>query len=167
MKSGRRQSANGTTTSEYLLIISTLVVALVAGATVFLKSFTDGVAGLAEDIRELLSLQDSSGGAGSSGGDDGSGGFQEDWSEPGDLPPLEGPDDGSGWDGPATGDGGAEDSGGEDAPSDDGEDQAGQTDDGENDDQACPFVYDDVSGRWRDPETGQYVSFDDASGAGC
>ena len=32
---------------------------------------------------------------------------------------------------------------------------------------SCPYYYNPATGRWHDPDTHLFVSFDDAGGAGC
>lgn len=44
----------GQTATEYMLLISVIVIAIVAAAYVFIKPFQDGVQALANDIKEIL-----------------------------------------------------------------------------------------------------------------
>ncbi len=39
--------------------------------------------------------------------------------------------------------------------------------DGTDGDSPCPYYYNAATGRWHDPDTHLFVSFDDAGGAGC
>ncbi len=39
--------------------------------------------------------------------------------------------------------------------------------DGTGGDSPCPYYYNASTGRWHDPNTHLFVSFDDAGGAGC
>jgi len=48
--SGRR----GASTTEYVLLISVLIIAIVAAAYIFRYAFQEGVAGLAGDVKALL-----------------------------------------------------------------------------------------------------------------
>ncbi|MFH1467532.1 MAG: hypothetical protein ABIO70_24315 [Pseudomonadota bacterium] len=50
---GRR----GSSTTEYMLLISVLIVAIVAGAYVFAFAFREGVDALAQDVRGMLEGQ--------------------------------------------------------------------------------------------------------------
>ena len=38
---------------------------------------------------------------------------------------------------------------------------------GDGGDAPCPYYYNAATGRWHDPDTHLFVSFDDAGGAGC
>ncbi len=162
-----RSRATGSTTSEYLLMVAVIVVAVALVAHALVRGFAVGVGDLSRDIREILSLDDGR------GMDRGGGGVGAD------APPEGGslPDGAMDDDGPAPqlpGDATAEqpppapppappDEQGDDAGNGDQDDSA---DEDESDD-ACPYVFDEASDRWRDPETGQYVSFDAAAEAGC
>lgn len=139
-----------------------IVVAILAGASLFLDAFKLGVLDLGKDVQAILSGDATFGDAYSNGHNGGGDGVADDgpWGMPGGAPSTGGSDDGSSSDdgGEPPEDGGADDSGSDDGS--DGEDE-------DEDEQSCPYVYDEASGRWRDPETGQYVSYSDAAAAGC
>jgi Flp pilus assembly pilin Flp len=40
-------------------------------------------------------------------------------------------------------------------------------DDGTGESDGCPYYYNSSTGRWHDPDTNLFVSFDDASAGGC
>ena len=46
---------DGQSTVEYMLLISVIVIALVAAAWVFVPTFKEGVADLAQDVKRILS----------------------------------------------------------------------------------------------------------------
>jgi uncharacterized protein (UPF0333 family) len=48
---GRR----GVSTTEYVLLLSVIVIAIVAAAFVFVRGFQEGTQGVAEDVKALLS----------------------------------------------------------------------------------------------------------------
>ncbi len=160
-----RGGAPGSTTSEYLVMVAVIVVAITAAAQVFVDGFTIGVAGLSVDISKLLSLEDGRGpDRGGQGGGQDTGG--------GPLPPDGVPDDGAP---PSLPDGATSDLPPPAPPpppppddaSGDSSEGGDQADEDEPSDESCPYVFDEASDRWRDPETGQYVSFDAAAAAGC
>ncbi len=52
------RSRKGQTTSEVMLLISVIVIAIVAAAYIMIPTFQDGVQDLAEDISYILSSGD-------------------------------------------------------------------------------------------------------------
>lgn len=158
-------SRRGTTSSELVLMLSVILVAVVGAATVLAPIFAEGVMDLSLDVKAMLSGDGLGNGQGG-GGDPGGGGDDGGGSAPEFPDPNPGPfssDDSGGDDsGGDSGEGG--DSGGDsgDETGDDGEDPPD-----EEEEVTCPYVYDEASDRWRDPETGQYVSSAAAADAGC
>lgn len=58
----------GQSTTEYMLLISVVVIAIVAGAYIFIGEFQNGVDALANDISYYLSTGHTVGGGGGGGG---------------------------------------------------------------------------------------------------
>jgi hypothetical protein len=144
------------------LLLSVIVVGVVAAATPFIDIFSDGVKALSDDVYALLTGDDTGPRAGSSN----AGGIP--W-----VPPPSG-GSGGGGSGGSTDDGGSTDEGSGDTggstdTGDTGSDDSGTTEEEPppEDETTCPYVYDEASERWRDPETGQYVSSAEATAAGC
>jgi predicted PurR-regulated permease PerM len=52
------QSRSGQTTTEVMLLISVIVIAIVAAAYIMIPTFQDGVQDLAEDVSFILSSGD-------------------------------------------------------------------------------------------------------------
>lgn len=63
-----RRSRSGQSTTEYMILISVIVIAIVAAAYIFIKPFQDGVRALALDISQILDTGDIVGTGGSRGG---------------------------------------------------------------------------------------------------
>ncbi|MFM7203897.1 MAG: hypothetical protein ACKO6N_24200 [Myxococcota bacterium] len=173
-RSGQNTAQRGTTTVEQALLLSVLVVAVVGMAQQLVPLFQAGVSDLSLDVAEVLSGRNVPGSPG--------GGMPSDYAGGGDG--YGGGEGGAGSNnGGGTGGSGSDESGtSEDGSSSDGsssdgtgEDQAGGTDSApaeeepseEEEEAPCPYVYDETSERWRDPETGQYVSSTAAAQAGC
>lgn len=49
-----RGGERGQTATEYMLVISVIVIALIAGAYVFVPQFKSGVQTLSEDVKQML-----------------------------------------------------------------------------------------------------------------
>jgi len=157
----------GSTSTEQMLIYSVLMIALLGASDGLIKGISSGLIALASDVFTVLVGEPGddgiggggSGGGGPMGGGDFPGGGGSPWGGGGgDAPPGDDPGGGD-----PSGDDGDDGAGG-------GEDDGGGSGSGEADDEAdleCPYVYDEASNRWRDPETGQYVSGEDAAAAGC
>ena len=56
-----RNSRKGQSTTEYMLLLSVIVIAIVAAAYVFISPFRDGVNALALDVSQILSTGDVTG----------------------------------------------------------------------------------------------------------
>ena len=172
-------SRRGSSSTELALMTSIVIISCACAGYLFIPGFASGVLGMGHDVQTMLSTGQI-GGAEAGGSSPGSG------SAPGGGPYSEpGPDvdDGSaGGDtgGDSGGDGGSPDDGAPEEGGDGGDDGAASGDSGpeepppaedggddEEDTVTCPYVYDEASGRWRDPETGQCVSGAAASSAGC
>ena len=63
-----RRPRGGQTATEYMLLISVIVIAVVAAAYVFLDPFTAGVDALARDVSQILATGDPTGTGGQRGG---------------------------------------------------------------------------------------------------
>lgn len=154
------RTERGSTTSEQVLLLSVVLVALLGVAPVFVRLLEEGILGLSLDVVEMLTGRRSPPDSPAGGGPD--------------APP-------SGGDGPPRGDipqhphhpgedSGSSQEGGdpeENAPPPASDEGAEDPPPPEEEDSTCPYVYDESSERWRDPETGQYVSSAEASQAGC
>jgi len=63
-----RRARGGQTATEYMLLISVIVIAVVAAAYVFVDPFSSGVDALARDVSQILATGDVTGTGGLRGG---------------------------------------------------------------------------------------------------
>lgn len=169
-RNGQNAAQRGNTTVEQALLLSVLVVAVVGMAQQLVPLFQAGVSDLSLDVAEVLSGRNvpsapgggmppdyAGGGDGYGGGEGGAGGNNGGGTDSGGGSSEDGSDEG----------GSSEDGNGSEGA---GEEQGDGTDSeepSEEEEAPCPYVYDETSERWRDPETGQYVSSTAAAQAGC
>ena len=67
----RVSAQSGQTSTEYMLVIGVVVIAVVAGAYTFVPVFNNGVRALAEDVERILGGDGINGQGGRNGGDSG------------------------------------------------------------------------------------------------